>query len=91
MSAKLKSIDLFAGTGAFTLALESSGLFETVYANDMDKNSSAIFKLNHPNVKFELGNLNDIDVSSIPPHDILCGGFPCQPWIPSLVQKQVEA
>ena len=35
MPAKLKMIDLFAGTGAFTSAFESTGKVECVFANDM--------------------------------------------------------
>ena len=73
-------IDLFAGTGAFTLALESSDKFRCVFSNDMMKCSKNIYDLNHTNHTLTLQDLNTIDVSHIPAHDILCGGFPCQPF-----------
>jgi DNA (cytosine-5)-methyltransferase 1 len=77
---KLKFIDLFAGTGAFTLALESNNKFECVFTNDMIKSSKQIYELNFPNHKLTLKDLNTINVSDIPEHNLLCGGFPCQPF-----------
>jgi DNA (cytosine-5)-methyltransferase 1 len=75
----LRHCDLFAGTGAFTLALENTGKVETVYANDMCKNSKVIYDHNFK-VKLDHRNLNDVPPSEIPPHDVLTGGFPCQPF-----------
>lgn len=77
---KLKFIDLFAGTGAFSLALEKNNKFKCVFANDIMECSKKIYELNNPGHKFTLKDLNTIDVSDIPAHDLLCGGFPCQPF-----------
>ena len=77
---KLKFIDLFAGTGAFTLALEGSNKFKCVFTNDMIESSKKIYKLNNPAHNFTLKDLNTIDVANIPSHNLLCGGFPCQPF-----------
>jgi DNA (cytosine-5)-methyltransferase 1 len=77
---KLKFIDLFAGTGAFTLALEGSNKFKCVFTNDMIESSKKIYKLNNPDHNFTLKDLNTIDVANIPSHNLLCGGFPCQPF-----------
>jgi DNA (cytosine-5)-methyltransferase 1 len=77
---KLKFIDLFAGTGAFTLALEKNNKFECVFTNDMMECSKKIYQLNNTKHEFTLKDLNTINVSDIPPHNLLCGGFPCQPF-----------
>jgi DNA (cytosine-5)-methyltransferase 1 len=82
---KLKMIDLFAGTGAFTHAFENTGKVECVFANDMVEWSKQIYDTNFHH-HLTLGDLNTISESSIPPHDILTGGFPCQPF--SIAGKQ---
>jgi DNA (cytosine-5)-methyltransferase 1 len=76
----LRFIDLFAGTGAFSLALEKNKKFQCVFTNDMMECSQKIYQLNNPKNKFTLKDLNTIDVSDIPSFDVLCGGFPCQPF-----------
>ena len=76
---KLKFIDLFAGTGAFSYVLEKTGKFECVFSNDLALSSKQIYDLNHK-TKLTLGDLNEMNVEDIPKHDILCGGFPCQPF-----------
>ena len=80
MAQQRNFIDLFAGTGAFSLAFEKGGNIKCVFTNDMIKSSKQIYELNNPNHKFTLQDLNTIDVSNIPQHNILCGGFPCQPF-----------
>jgi DNA (cytosine-5)-methyltransferase 1 len=77
---KLTIIDLFSGTGAFTYVFENTNKFKCVFSNDFDKNSEIIYKLNFPLCNFNLIDLNLINVKNIPNHNILCGGFPCQPF-----------
>jgi DNA (cytosine-5)-methyltransferase 1 len=76
---KLKMIDLFAGTGAFTLAFQSTNAVNVVFANDMVEHSKKIYDENF-NHKLTLKDLNEVNNEVIPPHDILTGGFPCQPF-----------
>ena len=78
-SKQYKYIDLFAGTGAFSHCLCKAG-FECVLANDMEKTSQQSYNCNFPNHNFVLQDLNDISTEEIPNHDIICGGFPCQPF-----------
>jgi DNA (cytosine-5)-methyltransferase 1 len=82
----LKMIDLFAGTGAFTYAFESTGKVKCVFANDMVEWSKTIYDINFPSHTLTLADLNNIDENDIPRHDILTGGFPCQPF--SIAGKQ---
>jgi DNA (cytosine-5)-methyltransferase 1 len=82
---KLRMIDLFAGTGAFTYAFEKTNKVKCVFANDMIDSSKKIYDINFEH-SLTLKDLNDIDCKDIPPHDILTGGFPCQPF--SIAGKQ---
>jgi DNA (cytosine-5)-methyltransferase 1 len=75
----MKFIDLFCGTGAFSYVLEKYG-YKCVLSNDMVKESEEIYNLNNTEKTFKLKDLNEIDVNEIPSHNILCGGFPCQPF-----------
>lgn len=70
-------IDLFCGIGGFHQALESHG-GKCVLASDKDKHCRESYKQNYgiepmPDVKL-------LDDSNLPEFDILCGGFPCQPF-----------
>jgi DNA (cytosine-5)-methyltransferase 1 len=77
--AKLNMIDLFAGTGAFSLAFQATNAVNIVYANDMCKASKVIYDENFEH-ELTLKNLHDVKVEDLPSHDILTGGFPCQPF-----------
>jgi len=76
---KLKMIDLFAGTGAFTLAFQSTNAVDVIFGNDMVEHSKKMYDENFHH-KLTLKDLNEIKVEDIPSHDILTGGFPCQPF-----------
>ena len=78
MSNKLKFIDLFAGLGGFHLALSQLGC-ECVFASELQPDLRTLYKTN-----FGMechGDINAVDLrADIPDHDILCAGFPCQPF-----------
>lgn len=75
---KYKFIDLFAGLGGFHLALQQVGC-ECVFASELKEDLRKLYSLNFPGTRIE-GDITKIDPKSIPPHDIICGGFPCQPF-----------
>lgn len=71
-------IDLFAGLGGFHFALESLGC-ECVFASELKDDLRSLYKINFPNTHIE-GDITKIKPEDIPAHDILCAGFPCQPF-----------
>ena len=73
----MRFIDLFAGLGGFHIALADLG-HKCVFASELNEELRELYKKNHK-TKIE-GDINDVDINSIPPHDILCAGFPCQPF-----------
>lgn len=80
----MKFVDLFAGLGGFHLALRSLGC-ECVFASEKDAALRDVYEKN-----FNLaasGDIRDVKVSDIPEHDILCAGFPCQPFSKAGDQK----
>lgn len=75
----LRLVDLFAGTGAFTKAFTKHPNVSCVFANDISPDAKAIYNVNFKH-ELVLKDLNDIPTESIPAHDILTAGFPCQPF-----------
>lgn len=74
----MRFVDLFAGLGGFHLALSRLG-HECVFASEIKPKLQKLYRQNFPGVHIE-GDITKVDVRSIPQHDILCGGFPCQPF-----------
>ena len=68
-------IDLFAGLGGFRLALESLGA-TCVYSNEWDRPVQNVYRENFGDLPE--GDITKVDEHTIPDHDILCAGFPCQ-------------
>jgi len=73
----MKFIDLFAGLGGFHLALRYLG-HECVFASELDEQLRKVYQQNF-GLRPE-GDIRQIGPKQIPPHDILCAGFPCQPF-----------
>lgn len=68
-------IDLFAGLGGFRIALESLGA-RCVYSNEWDIFAQKVYAENFGDIPE--GDITQVDENTIPDHDILCAGFPCQ-------------
>lgn len=80
-----KFIDLFAGIGGFHIAFEDAG-GECVFASEWDKFAQETYR---ENFKIKpAGDIQKISSEDIPDHDILLGGFPCQPFSIAGVSKK---
>lgn len=73
-------MDLFAGIGGFHIALEELG-GECVLMSEKDKYARETYLANH-NIQADQVNedIRSLSADDIPTHDILCAGFPCQPF-----------
>lgn len=70
-------VDLFCGIGGFHIAANSLGL-DCVFACDIDANVRTAYQANYGITPF--GDITSVDAKNIPDHDLLCAGFPCQPF-----------
>jgi DNA (cytosine-5)-methyltransferase 1 len=83
----LRFVDLFAGIGGFHLALESLGA-KCVFACEIDKDSQDVYEANFGmRPAGDIRSLTEGRIVHVPPHDILCAGFPCQPFSKSGFQR----
>ncbi len=73
----MKFIDLFHGLGGFHVALARLG-HTCVFASDINQDLRKVYQQNF-GIESR-GNIKEVMVEDIPEHDILCAGFPCQPW-----------
>lgn len=78
-------IDLFAGIGGMRIAYEQAG-GHCVYSNEWNKYSQQTYFANFGEQPD--GDITKVDEYSIPDHDILVGGFPCQPFSIAGVSKK---
>jgi DNA (cytosine-5)-methyltransferase 1 len=83
-------IDLFCGIGGFHAAMSALG-GDCVYAVEIDKAAATVYQRN-----WGIDPLGDITIDAneehvfVPPHDVLCAGFPCQPFSKSGYQRGME-
>jgi DNA (cytosine-5)-methyltransferase 1 len=82
----MEFIDLYAGLGGFHLALETLG-HKCVFASEMNNVLRELYSKNFPGTVIH-GDVLKLDIEKdIPKHQILCGGFPCQPFSRAGLQK----
>jgi len=87
LTPRLRFVDLFAGLGGFHLALRDLGHY-CVFASEIDEDLASLYKRN-----FDLqprGDIRELDISAIPSHDVVCAGFPCQPFSKAGQQHGLE-
>jgi DNA (cytosine-5)-methyltransferase 1 len=70
-------VDLFAGIGGFRIAFESVG-GTCVFASEWDRLAAQTYEANFGHRPE--GDITQIPAEDIPDHEILTGGFPCQPF-----------
>ena len=73
----MKFIDLFAGLGGFHQALRALG-GKCVFASEINVDLASMYEKNFGIVPH--GDIRSANVNDIPDHDVLCAGFPCQPF-----------
>ncbi len=84
---KFTFIDLFCGVGGIRIAMENNG-FECVFSSDINTECQKTYCENFK--ELPQGDITKISENSIPKHDILCAGFPCQPFSSAGKQKGFE-
>ncbi|GAA0234771.1 DNA cytosine methyltransferase [Marinomonas primoryensis] len=76
-NASFRFIDLFAGIGGVRLGFQQAG-GACVFSSEFDKHAQLTYKKNHG--EFPFGDITLISPETIPDHDVLLAGFPCQPF-----------
>jgi DNA (cytosine-5)-methyltransferase 1 len=74
----MKVLDLFSGIGGFSLGLERAGM-ETVAFCEQDKYCQQVLRKHWPDVPI-YDDVRELNGSAIGHVDLICGGFPCQPF-----------
>jgi len=79
-------VDLFAGIGGFHIGMKANG-GHCVFANEWDRFARETYR-SWTSQEVDDRDIRTIPVKSIPDHDVLCGGFPCDPFSIAGVSKK---
>ena len=86
--AKFKFIDLFAGIGGLRMAFEQQG-GQCVFTSEWNRWAQKTYLKNFPDsAEHMTGDITDVNATAVPDHDVLLGGFPCQPFSIAGVSKK---
>jgi len=80
-------IDLFAGIGGFRIPMQELG-GKCVFSSEYNYHAQRAYELNFGEVPF--GDITKLNLDIVPKHDLLCAGFPCQPFSISGKMKGFE-
>ncbi|MEW4924828.1 DNA (cytosine-5-)-methyltransferase [Algibacter sp. 2305UL17-15] len=80
-------IDLFAGIGGFRIPMQEVG-GKCVFSSEFNYHAQRAYELNFGEVPF--GDITKLDLNIVPKHNVLCAGFPCQPFSISGKMKGFE-
>ena len=80
-------IDLFAGIGGFRIPMQELG-GNCVFSSEFNYHAQRAYEFNFGEVPF--GDITKLNTNIVPKHDILCAGFPCQPFSISGKMKGFE-
>lgn len=72
-------VSLFSGIGGLDQGFIDAG-FDVIWANDFDQYAAHTYNRNYPEGIMHHGDINEIPLEDIPEHQVLCAGFPCQPF-----------
>ena len=78
-------VDLFAGIGGFRIAFQHAG-GKCVFSSEWDKYAQKTYEANYGEIPY--GDIRLIPKEQIPAHDVLCAGFPCQPFSLAGISKK---
>jgi DNA (cytosine-5)-methyltransferase 1 len=84
-SKKIKVAELFAGVGGFRLGLEKTKNYDIVWSNQWEpstkiQHASMVYEANFGPENHSNQDIAQVEISEIPDHDLLVGGFPCQDY-----------
>jgi len=88
-SAQFRFIDLFAGIGGIRMGFEAHG-GDCVFTSEWNDFSTKTYRENYPSGGEHalIGDIVSFPAEEVPSHDVLLGGFPCQPFSIAGVSKK---